>query len=522
MKKLILILTAVTLLFSSAALAEDLSALTDGELLALYQNVEAEMGRRGLSSEQETEFEATTVRDRVVCFFSFWSANDLDDMLAICDSGWKAGLADPRTELFKILRNRTPLDLEIESAAPIAGESPDGLSYYYVTVTSRLDRNNGTAPKQYRIRLLVRKEEDGLWYIDPTGLNDCEDAEAEFPAEATAAPESDASTDAAETVLYYQPSGGEYYHLDQNCKRVNPTFLPLQGSFLYSELNNEPYRSLKPCEICGAPLAPESDSIHFLTFGEILDTTGGGYTLCSEYAGALIEQDGRYFRAVSYLDEQAKELYAAYTRAWETESEKDVSKKGMALDAYIDTLPVQYTEELTVVPLSPTELDAMTGITLEQAMAEPWDLNMINYPEDAEAGKDVVFQMVKGFCNYELVINEPYAVYAERRAADHYDPVTDMSLQNYLDLTVRSVRYTGISHNALDLNYQADGTRTWDSEPLSDGYDYDLMVEITDQLAAVWVNGEPDPETKEAMIAELTEEHPEAADMIRQIVESFH
>ena len=50
MKKLILILTAVTLLFSSAALAEDLSALTDGELLALYQNVEAEMGRRGLST----------------------------------------------------------------------------------------------------------------------------------------------------------------------------------------------------------------------------------------------------------------------------------------------------------------------------------------------------------------------------------------------------------------------------------------------------------------------------------------
>ena len=41
-------------------------------------------------------------------------------------------------------------------------------------------------------------------------------------------------------------------------------------------------------------------------------------------------------------------------------------------------------------------------------------------------------------------------------------------------------------------------------------------------MAAVWVNGEPDPETKEAMIAELTEEHPEAADMIRQIVESFH
>ena len=56
MKKLILILTAVTLLFSSAALAEDLSALTDEELQALYQNVEAEMARRELTAGQGTEF----------------------------------------------------------------------------------------------------------------------------------------------------------------------------------------------------------------------------------------------------------------------------------------------------------------------------------------------------------------------------------------------------------------------------------------------------------------------------------
>ena len=47
------------------------------------------------------------------------------------------------------------------------------------------------------------------------------------------------------------------------------------------------------------------------------------------------------------------------------------------------------------------------------------------------------------------------------------------------------------------------------------------MTEITDILAAAWENGEPDQETKEAMIAKLTEEHPEAAEMIRQIVEGF-
>lgn len=47
------------------------------------------------------------------------------------------------------------------------------------------------------------------------------------------------------------------------------------------------------------------------------------------------------------------------------------------------------------------------------------------------------------------------------------------------------------------------------------------MIEITDILAAAWENGEPDQATKEAMIEKLTAEHPEVAEMIRQIVESY-
>ena len=58
-----------------------------------------------------------------------------------------------------------------------------------------------------------------------------------------------------DTVLYYNPSGGEYYHLDQNCKRINERYLPLQGHFKYSELTNDKYSKLKPCAICGAPSA---------------------------------------------------------------------------------------------------------------------------------------------------------------------------------------------------------------------------------------------------------------------------
>lgn len=286
--------------------------------------------------------------------------------------------------------------------------------------------------------------------------------------------------------------------------------------------------SMMPMAEGSSVMADEKDSFHFAAFSEAvsaaMETVDEGdapYCVSSEgYCTALIRQDGRFFRAVTLFDEHANELYSAFHDALAPEKEKYANDEYRTLEEYLMTLPVQYTEELTVVPLTQEDLDAIAGKTIAEVMSEPWEMGMMNYPENAEENGDVVFPMVKGFCEYELVINEPFEVYQERRARDHYDPVTMMSLQNYEDLTVRYVRYSGLSDNMLLLRYQADGTRTAMVEPAFENYD--LMIEITDILAAAWENREPDQETKEAMITKLTEEHPEAAEMIRQIVESFH
>ena len=58
------------------------------------------------------------------------------------------------------------------------------------------------------------------------------------------------------TVLFYNPSGGEFYHLDQNCGRVGAKYLPLMGHFTYDKVNEGPYQNLKPCDGCGAPPRP--------------------------------------------------------------------------------------------------------------------------------------------------------------------------------------------------------------------------------------------------------------------------
>lgn len=189
MRKLLAVLASITVLFSASALADSLTSLTDSELLELYRSVCGEMERRQLTEDPAEGTEESAVTDRVLSFFYLWGNNRLDEMLNLCSPGWKKTVEDPRTKLFGILQNRTPMDITIETASKIGGESPNGLTWYLVTGVSHLDRNDGAPAAQYRIRLLAGKESDGLWYIDPSGLLDCEKVEEEIITEVPASPD---------------------------------------------------------------------------------------------------------------------------------------------------------------------------------------------------------------------------------------------------------------------------------------------------------------------------------------------
>ena len=57
---------------------------------------------------------------------------------------------------------------------------------------------------------------------------------------------------ADDTQLYYNPSGGQYYHSDANCSTVRKKFLPLTA-FRYDELDSVTYAALEPCPTCLPP-----------------------------------------------------------------------------------------------------------------------------------------------------------------------------------------------------------------------------------------------------------------------------
>ena len=147
------------------------------------------------------------------------------------------------------MANRTPKDYAVES---VSGTDYD--TSRTVTVVSTMDRNNGKDPVKYRLSIIMVNEGDE-WYVDPQSLQTYEAADTPDPSITETPSPTETPAIYPDTVLYYNPSGGEYYHLDQNCKRINERYLPLQGHFKYSELTNDKYSKLKPCAICGAPSA---------------------------------------------------------------------------------------------------------------------------------------------------------------------------------------------------------------------------------------------------------------------------
>ena len=252
MKKILILILAVMLLIP-AALAEDLSSLSDEELLNLQKQVEEELIRRNLyplADDVPVDSENIALFERLDSFLSFWAASDYPNMLDYCVSDWKNQTEAPQTELLRILSNRTPLHFE---NVVLSGSPKDTERTASIILT--IDKHNGHAPQVYFFDIIMKQEEDGLWYVDPRSLQSHEEDVIEpgltpVPAEA----------DADDILLYFNAENGQKYHLDPNCKTVHPNYLPLTDSFPFADVCDPKYADLQPCMICGAPVRPEAVS----------------------------------------------------------------------------------------------------------------------------------------------------------------------------------------------------------------------------------------------------------------------
>ena len=241
-------------------------------------------------------------------------------------------------------------------------------------------------------------------------------------------------------------------------------------------------------------LPEEPAALTFATVGDAMASEG--YTGIAggdeDHHILVVEQDGAYLRLVADLDDEARRLFDA-TMTYEDIDE--LEDKFAAYNAYLATLPVTYEEEITAQPLPQEELDALAGKTIPETEAAGFYHVTTGAGENGEA----VYTVSCGLYNYDLTLDATYDEYTELDDDGYYG-----------DLTVKSAAFSGISSNAADLRWHADGA--YDAEEDAFAVFNGLMAQIEEALSS---------DNPEEAIRALTEAMPEQAEEIRIFAELF-
>lgn len=241
-------------------------------------------------------------------------------------------------------------------------------------------------------------------------------------------------------------------------------------------------------------LPGEPAVLSFATIGDAMDAEG--YTGIAggddQHYVVAVEKDGAWIRLVADVDDEARRL------GEETVNYESAEKLEAAFNAYneyIKTLPVTREEEITAAPLTQAELDALAGKTLQELEDAGFEHTSSEMGENDEA----TYTVSLGLYNYDLLLNETYTVYQQHDDSGYIG-----------DLTVRSAAFAGLSHNAAELRYHADGT--YDKENDSWAEFNSIMEQISEAMSG---------ENPEEAIRNLIEAMPEHAEDIRMFAEVF-
>ena len=188
-------------------------------------------------------------------FMEKWRKGIIADMVEFTAPSWQNSQDSASRQLFWKFGQKPLIDWR-QMSAPSGTEASTART---ITVEADVSYGGETRTYQYDAVTLC---EDGKWYVDPNSLSS-----GTLKAASTPTPDPNATptptpqptptpTINPKMVLYYNKDGGSYYHADKNCSKVADKYLPLTGTFKYSEINDSKYQKLKPCDKCNPPARP--------------------------------------------------------------------------------------------------------------------------------------------------------------------------------------------------------------------------------------------------------------------------
>ena len=245
--------------------------------------------------------------------------------------------------------------------------------------------------------------------------------------------------------------------------------------------------------LAGAALAQETAGFSFATLGDAMASES--YTGIAggddQHFNVVVTLNGAPRRLTADLDDKARELAEGTLESVEADA---VEAAFEAYNAYIRTLPVTREEEITAQPKSREELEELVGKTLLEVEAAGYEPSTTAMGEDDAA----VYTVSCGMYEYDLLLNETYTEYMQREENGYIG-----------DLTVKSAGVAGLSRNAAELCYHADGTYDAENDPWSE-YNA-LMEKISEAISA------EDPDEAVQALVDAMPEHEEEIRMFADV-----
>ena len=198
----------------------------------------------------DVQFENDETIRRANMFMDYWTQNNNTKMQELCAPSWAAGQtgsSNPKSALFQALKTNILISYQVTG---ITGtESASSRTVTYETTMRKFDGSE--VPCTVSLMMVY---ENGAWYADPDSLIFTATTPTPPPTlvPVTPTPVPSGYVD-PNTLLYYNPDGGSYYHLDPSCSAVGSKYKPLKGVFTYGERGSGKYTKLKPCDTCHAP-----------------------------------------------------------------------------------------------------------------------------------------------------------------------------------------------------------------------------------------------------------------------------
>ena len=246
--------------------------------------------------------------------------------------------------------------------------------------------------------------------------------------------------------------------------------------------------------LCAAFTASaEANEPLYATVGDALAAAGefpvaGGE---DDYYAVVTQVNGTYYRSVAETDDTYRELQQA---AWEAEPEQ-MDAAYDALDAYVKTLPITYSEAFTAAPMTREEMHALVGKTIGE-------LRDAGY-EERESGTedgDIVYAMRNGLFDYSFVVDADF---------ETFEKAQEKWPDGGKDFVIKGVSFRGVTSEAVLKRYHTDGSVEEIPDPYA-GY-AECMADVQQMIERVQ-NGEE--VNADDFFNDLKEKYPNLADSI--------